>query len=59
MGNRGLDFTCGTCHSTKGHQIPGSRYSPLARDSEGAHMRGKQDDSNPATCLSCHGNEPH
>ncbi|HPP46369.1 MAG TPA: tetrathionate reductase family octaheme c-type cytochrome [Accumulibacter sp.] len=59
MDSRGLNFACGTCHSTKGHQIPGSRYSPLARDSEGAHMRGKKDDTNPATCVSCHGNEPH
>lgn len=55
----GLDFTCATCHMTIGHQVPGSRYAPTAMDRGGRHLRGKQDKSNPGTCQSCHGNQPH
>lgn len=54
----GADFTCATCHSTSSHEVPGSRYSPTV-DLEGAHVRGKLDDSNPATCRACHGIAPH
>ena len=28
MDANGLNFSCGTCHATKGHNIPGSRYTP-------------------------------
>ncbi len=59
MDAKGLDFSCGTCHATSGHNIPGSRYAPTASDKEGAHIRGKVDTSNPATCQSCHGQTPH
>jgi octaheme c-type cytochrome (tetrathionate reductase family) len=59
MDSSGLDFTCGTCHKTSSHEVPGSRYTPTARDKGGAHMRGKADNSNPATCQACHGNQPH
>lgn len=59
MDAKGLNFSCGTCHATSGHNIPGSRYTPTATDKEGAHMRGKADSSNPATCQSCHGQAPH
>ena len=55
----GADFTCGTCHATSSHQVPGSRYTPTAADIEGAHIRGKPDDSDPTTCRACHGNRPH
>jgi octaheme c-type cytochrome (tetrathionate reductase family) len=55
----GLDFTCATCHMTKGHAVPGSRYAPTAKDTKGKLMRGKEDGRNPATCQSCHGNGPH
>jgi octaheme c-type cytochrome (tetrathionate reductase family) len=55
----GLDFTCGTCHMTTGHKIPGSRYAPTAKDRGGRHIRGKSDETNPVTCESCHGNRPH
>ena len=59
MDATGADFTCATCHKTAGHDIPGSRYAPTAMDKEGAHMRGKADKSNPATCQACHGSRPH
>jgi len=59
MAADGLNFTCATCHMTKGHQVPGSRYAPTAQDKEGAHMRGKADGSNPTTCQACHGQTPH
>lgn len=56
----GLDFTCGTCHATSSHDVPGSRYTPTAKDKGGAHMRGKQvEGANPATCVSCHDTTPH
>ena len=59
MDVKGLNFTCATCHATKGHNIPGSRYTPTGKDAEGVPIRGKKDDSNPATCQSCHGQAPH
>jgi octaheme c-type cytochrome (tetrathionate reductase family) len=59
MDANGLNFSCGTCHATKGHNIPGSRYTPTARDTIKTHIRGKVDDSNPSTCQSCHGQKPH
>ena len=55
----GLDFTCGTCHTTSAHQVPGSRYTPTAKDTEGALIRGKEENRNPATCRACHGSAPH
>jgi octaheme c-type cytochrome (tetrathionate reductase family) len=59
MAKDGLNFTCGACHATSSHQVPGSRYTPTAMDKEPAHLRGKADNSNPATCQSCHGTKPH
>ena len=59
MDATGLDFTCGTCHATSSHDVPGSRYTPVAADKDGAHIRGKEDKSSPATCQSCHGQTPH
>ena len=59
MDAEGLNFSCATCHKTEGHQVPGSRYAPTAADREGAHLRGKADSSNPATCQACHGQAPH
>ena len=55
----GNDFSCGTCHMTLGHKVPGSRYAPVAKDRGGRHIRGKMDSSNPGTCEACHGNRPH
>lgn len=63
MEKKGLDFSCGTCHMTSAHQVPGSRYAPTvvpgSSDPVPPHMRGKADNSNPASCQSCHGNKPH
>jgi len=59
MAVEGNNFSCATCHQTDGHQVPGSRYAPTAQDKEPAHLRGKVDTSNPATCQSCHGQTPH
>lgn len=59
MDATGLDFTCAACHKTSSHDVAGSRYTPTAMDKDGAHIRGKVDTSNPATCVSCHGNGPH
>lgn len=57
MAKDGLNFSCGECHKTAGHEVPGSRYSITASD-QGSHMRGKKD-SNPATCQACHTSAPH
>jgi len=59
MDANGLNFSCGTCHATKGHNIPGSRYTPTGKDAIVTHIRGKVDTSNPTTCQSCHGQKPH
>ena len=59
MAKDGLNFSCGECHKTTGHDVPGSRYTPTAKDDKaGAHIRGKADES-PATCQACHSNAPH
>jgi len=59
MDKDGLNFSCGECHKTSGHEVPGSRYAVTAKDEGGkAHMRGKED-KNPATCQACHGDRPH
>ncbi len=59
MDATGLDFTCATCHKTSSHDVAGSRYTPIAKDDGGVHIRGKADNSNPATCVSCHDSTPH
>ncbi|MFO1281513.1 MAG: tetrathionate reductase family octaheme c-type cytochrome [Burkholderiales bacterium] len=59
MDAKGLNFSCGTCHQTSGHEIPGSRYTPTAFDTKGAQLRGKVEPRNAATCQSCHGQTPH
>ncbi len=58
MDEKGLNFSCVTCHATRGHVVSGSRYQLAAADKGPAHIRGK-DDANPASCQSCHGNKPH
>ncbi|MDD5391216.1 MAG: tetrathionate reductase family octaheme c-type cytochrome [Gallionellaceae bacterium] len=58
MDEKGLNFTCVTCHATKGHEVSGSRYNVAAADKGPAHIRGKTDAS-PASCQACHGNKPH
>ncbi len=59
MDATGLDFTCATCHKTSSHDVAGSRYTPTAKDTKGAHMPGKAGNGNPATCVACHNNAPH
>jgi octaheme c-type cytochrome (tetrathionate reductase family) len=58
MDEKGLNFSCQTCHATSKHQVSGSRYNMAAAPKGGAHMRGTKDTS-PASCQSCHGNKPH
>ena len=58
MDEKGLNFTCVTCHATSSHQVSGSRYNVAAAVSGPAHIRGKTDES-PASCQSCHGDKPH
>ena len=41
MDATGLDFTCGTCHKTSSHDVPGSRYTPTAMVKGDAPIRGK------------------
>ncbi|ARM31662.1 tetrathionate reductase family octaheme c-type cytochrome [Prosthecochloris sp. HL-130-GSB] len=53
----GLNMTCTDCHQTEGHQVPGSRYEPHARDVHGFDY--PLPDDYPTTCSSCHGLEPH
>jgi octaheme c-type cytochrome (tetrathionate reductase family) len=61
MDASGLDFTCATCHRASSHDVPGSRYTPVAGDPKGALMRGRSGDDkrNPATCTACHDSGPH
>jgi len=57
MDENGLNFSCATCHVTKKHVWAGSRYHPIAHDTEGTGKPGLRRDV--ATCESCHGLEPH
>jgi octaheme c-type cytochrome (tetrathionate reductase family) len=59
MEEKGLNFTCSTCHSDGKHDVAGSRYHPTASDDKGILVRGNQGDRNPATCQACHGDKPH
>ncbi len=54
----GLNFNCTTCHSTIGHQIAGSRYTPKAKDLHGIDVPGWTDATR-TSCESCHGFTPH
>jgi octaheme c-type cytochrome (tetrathionate reductase family) len=55
----GLNFSCATCHQTSSHDVPGSRYTPTAKDKGGRLIRGKSEGGNPATCVACHDTKPH
>ena len=54
-GSPGLGFGCTTCHETRNHRIPGSRYAPETKDLLGKDVVG----GSRATCESCHGQKPH
>ena len=58
MDEKGLNFSCTTCHATSHHEVSGSRYDTAAAVKGPAHIRGKKDES-PASCQSCHSNKPH
>ncbi|MBT3206436.1 MAG: tetrathionate reductase family octaheme c-type cytochrome [Gammaproteobacteria bacterium] len=58
MGVDGLNFGCSECHTTDGHDVKGSRYNPVAKDTHGIDVPGRDDNSR-ATCESCHGVTPH
>ena len=58
MGVDGLNFTCSECHTSDGHDIKGSRYNIVAKDTHGIDIPGR-DDYSRATCESCHGATPH
>ena len=59
MDAKGLDFSCAKCHTSDQHEVAGSRYQPTAADEQGVLTRGSKDKRNAATCVACHGNEPH
>ncbi|MEY3953266.1 MAG: hypothetical protein RLZZ397_146 [Pseudomonadota bacterium] len=60
MSPEGQDFTCATCHKASAHDVTGSRYDPNSgKEVKQAHIRGKVENSNVATCQSCHGTAPH
>ncbi len=58
MNEKGLNFSCETCHTTSSHVVSGSRYNVAAAVKGAAHIRGKTDES-PASCQACHSNKPH
>jgi octaheme c-type cytochrome (tetrathionate reductase family) len=59
MDKGGLNFSCATCHMTKGHDVPGSRYTPLADyERKGAYIPGQRE-VNLTACESCHSPKPH
>ncbi len=47
MGSNGIDLSCVACHTAEKHNILGRLYSVSSEN------------SNRATCTSCHGEEPH
>ena len=53
-----LNFTCSECHTTDGHDVKGSRFNIVAKDTHGIDIPGR-DDKSRATCESCHGMTPH
>jgi octaheme c-type cytochrome (tetrathionate reductase family) len=57
MSSDGQNFTCASCHISDRHQVAGSRYSVLARDTGGTGLPGQRRDV--ATCESCHSSTPH
>jgi octaheme c-type cytochrome (tetrathionate reductase family) len=57
MSAEGQNFTCATCHVSDRHQVAGSRYNVLAKDTGGTGLPGQRRDV--ATCESCHSATPH
>ena len=57
MDEKGLNFACTMCHVTHLHQVSGSRYNTVAKDTGGTGKPGIRREA--ATCESCHSNAPH
>jgi octaheme c-type cytochrome (tetrathionate reductase family) len=57
MDEKGLNFSCTSCHMTKNHVVSGSRYNVLAKDTGGTGKPGMR--RGVATCESCHSATPH
>ncbi|MBF0218948.1 MAG: tetrathionate reductase family octaheme c-type cytochrome [Gammaproteobacteria bacterium] len=58
LGKDGLNFACSTCHMGNAHDVKGSRYAIVAKDTHGIDVPGR-DDGSRATCESCHSAMPH
>ena len=54
MSKDGKNFACSTCHITRAHQWPGSRYAVNAGPQGESHGPRRA-----ATCEACHGPRPH
>jgi octaheme c-type cytochrome (tetrathionate reductase family) len=59
MDKDGLNFSCATCHMTTGHDVPGSRYTPVATYQRAKAFVPGQREVNLTACESCHGPKPH
>ncbi len=57
MGTDGGNFSCVICHVGEGHEWAGSRYEPIAKDTQGKSKPGMPRQT--STCESCHGQQPH
>ncbi|MDR0275294.1 MAG: tetrathionate reductase family octaheme c-type cytochrome [Burkholderiaceae bacterium] len=57
MSPDGENFSCESCHVTRGHAVAGSRYTITAKDTGGASKPWERRDA--ATCESCHSGKPH
>jgi octaheme c-type cytochrome (tetrathionate reductase family) len=59
MNEKGLNFTCVTCHVTSSHEVSGSRYNVAAAVTGPAHILRGINDESPAACQACHSDKPH
>jgi len=58
MSPEGNNFTCSTCHVAVEHDIPGSHYGAIAKDTTGVKLPSI-DPEIYITCEACHGLEAH
>ncbi|HGG59341.1 MAG TPA: hypothetical protein ENK26_05400 [Gammaproteobacteria bacterium] len=56
MAEKGENFSCIICHVGEGHEWSGCRYAPTVRDTAKTKPGPPR---KTATCVSCHGDEPH
>lgn len=57
MSPAGEGFACQRCHVSDRHQLAGSRYAMIAKDTAGRGKPGLR--RHAASCESCHGARPH